>query len=232
LNARPTICAIIAVKDGEAFLADAIDSIISQSYPGLQLLVVDGGSTDRSAEMARSYEEVTLIEQRGEGLSGAWNQGVEASSGDLIGFIDSDDVWLPGKLDDQVELLEGRPDLAGANTFMRFALLDGAELPSGVRPDLLDRDHPGHMPGTLLVRREVFDQIGNFDPAFELAMDVDWFARVKDAGLELGMVQSVLLEKRFHEHNLSHRHPDLYNREMAQALGRSVRRQRSEQEAG
>ena len=79
-----TISVIVPVKDGELYLAQALESIIGQTRPPEELIVVDGGSTDRSAEIAESYDEVTLIRQSGEGQAQAWNQGLDESSGDLI----------------------------------------------------------------------------------------------------------------------------------------------------
>jgi glycosyltransferase involved in cell wall biosynthesis len=219
------VSAIIAVKDGERHLGEAIESVVSQSHPPLEVIVVDGDSKDRSAEIARSFDLVRLIEQDGLGLSGAWNQGLEASSGGLIAFLDSDDVWLPGKLEAQVELLGRRPELAGCLGLSKFVVEPGSAPPPGFRTNLLQGEHPGPMPGTLLVRREVFDRIGDFDPEYAICMDVDWFARVKDAGLELATIPRLFLEKRFHSRNLSHSQPERYRSEMLRAIRDSAARQ-------
>jgi glycosyltransferase involved in cell wall biosynthesis len=224
-----TVSVILPVKNGEQFLAEAIESILEQSHPPAELIVVDGHSTDRSAEIAGSYQDVTLIQQSGDGLSQAWNQAVEASSGDLIAFLDSDDQWLQGKLEAQVRLLDERPDLAGVVARAQFVLAPGMQPPPGFRRHLLEGDHLAPMPGTLLVRREVFDQVGDFDEAYRVAMDVDWFARVKDAGFVLGTLPRVVLVKRFHPHNLSHSEPGLYEQEMVKAMRDSAMRQRAAQ---
>ena len=224
---QPLISVILPVKNGERWLGEAIESILAQGYPRLELIVVDGHSEDRSAEIARSYPDVTCIEQEGDGLAGAWNQGVKTSAGELIAFLDSDDRWTPGKLDAQVEMLGRRPELAGAIGMARFFLTEGETPPSGMRPHLLEGEHPAVMPGALLVRREVFDQVGDFDPSYEVALDVDWFARVKDAGFEVEPVPRLVLEKRFHAANLSHAKPDRYHQEMVRAMRDSAARQRA-----
>ena len=221
------ISVILPVKDVERFLPEAIESILEQTPPPDELIVIDGASTDRSAEIAASYQGVTVIQQTGDGLAQAWNQGVEASSGDLIAFLDGDDYWLPGKHEAQVRLLEERPDLAWVIGKARFELLPGADPPPGFKRDLLDRDHTAPMPGTVLLRREIFDRIGYFDEGYQLAMDVDWFARVKDAGYELATVDRTVLVKRFHPFNLSHSRPEVYEREMVRALRDSARRQQA-----
>lgn len=221
------VSAIIAVRNGERHLREAIESVLAQGHTPLELIVVDGGSTDRSAEIARSYEQVRCIEQVGRGLSAAWNQGIEASSGELIAFLDSDDRWLPGKLAAQIELLGRRPELAGAIGKARFVVVPGSVAPPGMRTRWIGSENVAPMPGTLLVRREVFDEVGDFDPGYVVAMDVDWFARVKDAGLVFEALPMTMLEKRFHEENLSHSQPDLYRREMVRAFRNSAERQRA-----
>jgi glycosyltransferase involved in cell wall biosynthesis len=221
------ISAILAVKDGERYLADAIESILGQSRPPEELIVVDGDSTDRSAEIAGSYDEVTVIRQSGKGLAQAWNQAIEASSGDLIGFLDSDDLWMPGKQESQSRALEENLELGGVIGRARFELAPGMDPPPGFRPEVLDRDHMAPMPGTALVRRELFDRVGYFDEDYWLAMDVDWFARVKDAGYEVGNVDLTVLLKRYHPFNLSHTRPEVYERELVRALRDSARRQQS-----
>jgi glycosyltransferase involved in cell wall biosynthesis len=224
---RPSISVILPVKDGETWLGEAIDGVVSQAYPRLELIVIDGHSTDRSGEIARSYPEVTYVEQDGIGLARAWNQGLELCTGELIAFADGDDRWTPGKLDAQVELLQQRPELAGAIGMVSFFLTPGGTPPPGMRPHLLEGEYVGLLPGALLVRRDVFDQIGVFDTSYEIAIDVDWFARLKDAGLELAPVPQLVLEKRFHSANLSLAQPDLYHREMVRAMRDSAARRAS-----
>jgi glycosyltransferase involved in cell wall biosynthesis len=223
----PLISVIVPVKNGEPWLAEAIESVLAQAYPRLELIVVDGNSTDRSGEIARSYPQVTYLEQEEPGLAPGWNQGVNATNGDLIAFLDCDDRWTSGKLDAQTELLRQRPELAGAIGLVRFFLTPGQAPPSGMRPHLLEGEHVAQIPGALLVRREVFDQIGDFDTSYEIAIDVDWFARAKDAGLEFATIPQVVLEKRFHSANLSHSQPDRYHHEMIRAMRDSAARQRA-----
>jgi glycosyltransferase involved in cell wall biosynthesis len=224
---RPLVSVIIPVKDAEKYVGEAIESVLAQAYPKLELIVVDGHSTDRSAEVARSYPDVTFVEQDGTGIAGAWNQAIELSSGELIAFLDSDDRWSAGKLEAQLELLERRPELAGAIGMVHFFITPGGKPPPGTRPHLFDGEHVAHIPGALIVRRAIFDQIGLFDPSYQLCLDVDWFARVKASSLELGVVPRVILEKRVHPGNLSHSQPDLYHREMVRALRSSAARPRA-----
>ncbi len=222
---EPLVSVIVPVKDGERYLEQALRSVVEQSYPRIEPIVVDGNSADRSREIALSFEGVRCLTQSDTGLSGAWNQGIEASRGELVAFLDGDDYWLPGKLAAQVDLLNVRPELAGTVGKARFFLADGSDGPPGLRREMLSGEHPAPMPGTLLVRRRVFAEVGLFDPDYLVAMDVDWFARVKDAGLEFAPLPMVMLEKRFHDDNLSHTQPERYRQEMLRLFRASAARQ-------
>jgi glycosyltransferase involved in cell wall biosynthesis len=217
------VSVIIAVKNGERYLAEAIESIRAQTYKQREIVVIDGASTDRSFEIASSYDQVRCLRQRGDGLAGAWNEGIEASSGELIAFLDSDDRWLPAKLEAQVRLLAARPELAGAIGRVRFFLEPGMSRPSTFKRELLESDHVANMPGALLVRRSVFERIGHFCPANSITTDIDWFAR-----LELGLVDEVVIEKRVHDSHLYLCDEKGYQRGLLRALRDSVRRQQTQ----
>ena len=106
--APPLVSAVTIVRDCERFLAEAIDSVLRQTYRNLELVVVDDGSTDRSAEIAdrvarATPERVRLVRHAdcgSRGMSAARTLGVQAARGGLIAFLDADDVWLPEKIAD------------------------------------------------------------------------------------------------------------------------------------
>jgi glycosyltransferase involved in cell wall biosynthesis len=218
-----SVSVVIPVKNGEPWVAEAIESVLAQGRPELEVIIVDGNSTDGSAETAASYDGVRVLKQKGTGLTGAWNQGIEAATGELIAFLDSDDRWLPGKLDSQLRLLDETPELDAAIGRARFFLEPGQEPGPGFRPGLLDRDYVARMPGTLIARRRVFERIGVFDESYKLAADVDWFARFQDAGLQMAVVQEVVTEKRVHAGNLSTSDLGLMHTEIIGVLRDSIR---------
>ena len=222
----PSVSVVMAVLDAEPFLRESLDSVVAQVHP-VEIVVVDGGSRDESVAIASSYEQVRCLTQRGEGLGNAWNEGIAASSGELIAFLDSDDRWLPGKLDAQVAHLEADPELAAVIGMVRFFLEPGEPIPSGFRPELLEGEHVGRMPGALLARRRTFERLGGFQESYRIAVDVDWFARLKDSGLDLGVVPELVIEKRVHGSNLSNSDQDRLAGELTRAMHASVRRQRT-----
>jgi hypothetical protein len=110
---------------------------------------------------------------------------------------------------------------------MRFVLEPGLPPPPPFKPELLEGDHVAHMPSAILVRRSVFDRIGRFDERWEIAPDIDWFARLKDASLRFEIVPEVLVHKRVHDANLSNVGAQTLNAEIVQLLRESVARRRS-----
>ena len=167
-----------------------------------------------------------MIAQQGKGLAGAWNEGIAHSSGELVAFLDSDDRWLPGKLASQVELLRAEAELAGAVGLVRFFLEPGHEPPPGFRQTMAGGEHVANMPGALLVRRSALERIGDFDESYKIAIDIEWFARLKDAGMELGTVDEVVIEKRVHDANLSHSDLAINDAELVRLLRDSIAKQR------
>lgn len=210
-------------------MAQALGDVVAQAYDRWELVVVDGRSTDRSAEIARSFPRVRVIDQPRGNLPEAWNLGLDAARGELIAFLDSDDRWSPRKLAAQASLLLREPQLAHVITRMRFFLEPGKPYPPGFRHEVLEGDHLAYMPSALLARRSVFDQIGTFCADYPAAVDIDWFARLKDSGLAGGVIDEVLVWKRVHDANASS--SDLVarnlNRELLSLLRQSVARQRA-----
>src|SRR4051794_20549811 len=94
---QPLISVVIPAYNGEAFLEQAIESAVAQTWPRTEVVVVDDGSTDRSAEIAGSYP-VKLVRQENHGVAAARNRGVDEADGDLLSFLDQDDMLRPGKL--------------------------------------------------------------------------------------------------------------------------------------
>ena len=216
---------ILIVRNGERFLADALASVVSQTYQPAEVVVVDGHSTDRTVEIARSYPNVTVIEQSGSGIANAYNQGIAHSRCALLAFISHDDEWLPQKLERQVNALVARPDALLSFTHVQHVLVGDAP-PPGFRASLLEKAVPGFIMETLLVRREAFSRIGMFDPSFAVAEDTDWFARARDAGLPTVVLPETLVRKRVHDTNASISDRGI-NELLLKALRQSIERKRS-----
>ena len=199
----PLVSVIVIVKNGERYLASALDSILQQHYRPLEILVVDDHSTDRTSAIARSYREVQYVPLADEGMANGRNAGIDKARADWIAFLDHDDRWSPGKLNRQVRYMMEHPDLLYTITHLRFFLEPGSILRPGFKPDAFEVDQIGCTPGTLLVRKEVFDRVGLFDTTLAIGCDADWFVRARDQQIPAGILPEPLLYKRIHNTNLS-----------------------------
>ena len=200
---RPLVSVIVAVSNGARYLAQALESVLSQTYRRIELIVVDDGSVDNSDKIAQSREEVRYISQYTTGLAVARNTGVNAAQGELIAFIDQDDLWTPNKLDSQVDYLLQNPEIQYVNAWVKLFVEPGSRLRTGYTKDFLGRTHAGRTPGTLVARKSVFDLVGMFSADFSIACDVEWFKRVNDYNIPAFIIPEVLLHKRIHNNNLS-----------------------------
>jgi glycosyltransferase involved in cell wall biosynthesis len=212
----PLVSAIVPVREGERYLGEALDSILAQDYPRLETIVVDDGSTDGSVALARG-RGVRVLEQENAGPGAARNAGVEASSGELLAFLDQDDAWLPGKVRTQVDALRASPDAAYAYARMEVVLEPGCDWPAWLDRGWLAEPPMGYCPGTLMVTRDAFDAVGPFDPDYVAFSDGEWLVRARRAGLGCLLLDDVLLRYRIHDTNHSHDR-ESFRRELFRAL--------------
>jgi glycosyltransferase involved in cell wall biosynthesis len=219
------VSVILIVRNGAAYIAGALESVFLSTIQPLEILVIDGGSTDRTAEIASGFHLVRVIAQQSSGVTEAYNEGIAHARGDLVAFISHDDRWLPGKLDRQVGIMRERPELLFTVTHAQHVLDAGAAPPPGFRVELLERPVPGLIMETLVARREAFDVVGLLDPAFDTGSDTDWFARALDAGVPMAVLPDTLLEKRIHDRNTSLNNPRI-NELLLRALRGSIARKR------
>jgi glycosyltransferase involved in cell wall biosynthesis len=199
----PFVSIILVVRNGERFLAEAIRSVRAQNYPAHELIVVDGHSTDRTAEIAKSFPGVKFLTQSGSGVPEALNCGIAAARGNWLAFIEHDDIWTPEKLRVQIAFMLARPELQFTLTRARFFLEPGCAWPSGYNPEWLDEPQIGAIMSSMVGRKSVFERVGKFDEQLKCAGDVDWFARAKDLRVPMTFLEETLLRKRVHDRNVT-----------------------------
>jgi glycosyltransferase involved in cell wall biosynthesis len=217
------ITVVLSLLNGEAYLAQALESLKSQTLMPDEVLIIDGGSSDRSLEIAASFPFVRILHQTGKGIPDANNQGIRHAKGELIAFLEHDDLWLPRKLEAQVERFRREPATEYCVTRFEFFQEPGTSLAACFKPGLFVGSHVGRIMSTLMARKSLFEKAGLFDPSYVSAADVDWFARAKDAGAKLAMVEETLMRKRIHESNFSNL-AMVNNTEILLALRRSIAR--------
>ncbi len=202
-NNFPLISVIIPVYNGENYLADAIESVLAQTYPAVEIIVVDDGSTDGSAGIIRQFSPpVRYCFQENRGLGAARNRGVSESRGDYLSFLDADDLWLPDKLSRQMEVFQTNPDLD--MVFGRIEQFVSPEL-NRERGSGLERGReivPGYSAITLLIKRNSFFQAGLFATGWRVGEFIDWYLKAQEAGLKSDMRKEVVARRRIHNDNM------------------------------
>lgn len=198
-----SVSVVIPVYNCERYLAAAIRSALAQTEPAHEVLIVDDGSTDGSASIARCFgAPVHYLSQLHAGLSAALNRGVEQARGAFLAFLDADDLWAEDKLARQLDTLGADPTLDAVFAYVeQFA---SPELDPAARPSLPEGGGlaPGYLAGTLLIRAEALRRVGPFDPRWQIGNFCDWYLRAREAGLRHAMLPEVLLRRRLHPDNL------------------------------
>src|SRR5215471_7255324 len=182
---QPFVSVIIPTFDRASWVGEAIASVLAQTYPHVELIVVDDGSHDATSAAVQAFgPALSYIWQPHAGVSAARNRGVAASRGELVAFLDSDDLWLPGKTAAQVALLQQQPHAHACYT-------DEIWIRHGVRvkPKRIHQKHSGWLfepslprciisPSSIMLRRTSWDQLGGFDEQLPACEDYDLWLRL------------------------------------------------------
>jgi len=197
------ISVILPVFNAEKYVGEAIKSVLSQTYKNLELICINDNSTDRSLALLESFgDEIIVINNKDNcGTSESRNKGIRRAKGEFLAFIDNDDIWEKNKLDVQMIHFNNNPDLDVSFSYMKcFLSPELREELKNLRYCPL-RPIPGYIPSTIVVKRTSFDQVGYFDSRWKNGESVDWLFKAKEAGLNFGIVDDVLVKRRIHETN-------------------------------
>jgi glycosyltransferase involved in cell wall biosynthesis len=204
--AERSVSAIVPVYNGERYLAMAIESALAQTEPPVEIIVVDDGSTDGSAVVAKAYgAPVRCLSSPHGGLSAALNRGIRHARGAFLAFLDADDLWVDVKLARELDVLAADPGLDAV--FGHVEQFVSPDVEEAARPALPDavRLAPGYLTGTLLIRAAAFHRVGLFDPRWQIGNFIDWYLRAQETGLRSAMLPEVLLRRRLHADNMGTR---------------------------
>lgn len=203
MSAAPPISVIIPAFNAERFLAETIESLLAQTLPPMEIVLVDDGSTDGTAEVARRFGSRVNYQLRPHsGIAATRNHGLSVARGEWIAFLDADDVWLPDKLQLQAARLLAEPHLQYVTAQTEIFLEPGCERPPNYHPSYLEGKQFGLL-SSFLGRKAVFETVGKFDTQFICAEDMDWFARAKDLRVPTVSLAEVLARKRVHSTNIT-----------------------------
>lgn len=221
----PLISVIIPVFNGERFLCEAVQSVLAQKYSDIEIIIVDDGSTDGTATVARGLPEtVRYLHQTNQGPAAARNRGIEYAQGSLIAFADADDLWPAGKLEVQLPPLIRDPAVEivmGRIQQVRLSRTIGSQ----TRAQEFAEPAFSVNLGSALMRKSVFERVGLFDETMRYSEDVDWFMRARERGAEIVTIDAVTLFYRQHEQNMT-RGKSTSELNVLKALKRSLDRRR------
>jgi glycosyltransferase involved in cell wall biosynthesis len=192
---------------------------------------VDDGSIDGTPEVIARYPAVRCLRQPNQGNAAGKNAGLAAARGELIAFLDADDLWLPGKLAAQAAALRKYPAAGFTVGRMAFFFEPGVARPAWVPASFLSEPQPAYLPSGMLARREVFARVGVFDPAYPIINDLDWLVRARDAGVSDVVTPEVVVRRRVHGANLTYRAAERAQ-ELLRLMHASTRRKDAHPAAG
>jgi len=223
VNATPLISVIIPVYNCEKYLAEAITSVLSQTYQNTEVLIVDDGSTDNSQNVGKRFArqgQVKYLYQANQGIGAARNRALSVAKGEFFALLDADDVWLEDKLTWQMKEFERNPELD-----MIFGFVQQFFSPELHRQTDKEIEKPmaGYFPGTLVIKKESFLKVGHFATDWTVGEFVEWFLRAQEVGLKSLLLRQVVMKRRIHTTNIGKREAGSrgdYVRILKQALDR------------
>jgi glycosyltransferase involved in cell wall biosynthesis len=208
---EPLVSVIIPTYNRADYVVQAVESVLCQTYGNIETIIVDDGSTDNTAEVLSNYQDqINYIYQERSERSKARNEGFRHSKGDYIAFLDSDDAWLPTKVEQQVWVLNEEPNVGLVYAAVKFIDINGAPhcgelwwdepVRKVLYEDLMTHNVITGSLSTIMVRRECLDRAGLFDESMNICEDLDLYRRIA-AHYKFHKIDSVLVKIRIHEDN-------------------------------
>lgn len=205
----PQVSVIIPTYNSARYVVDAVESVLAQTYRDFEVIVIDDGSTDETPEVMKRYgAPVRYLRQENAGVAAARNRGIAESSGRYVAFLDADDVWLPQKLERQINALAINYGVQACDT--GYVLADTTLNPVAVKrnlrsgstfKELLLRGTVVFI-GSVICEKEILERVGGFDPALSQCADWDMWIRVSSQ-TEFVYIDEALVYYRQHDTNMS-----------------------------
>jgi len=228
----PTVTVLMAVRNGERHLRAAVESILEQTFPDFEFLIVDDASVDATRTVISSYDDprIRLVENpEHQGLTASLNRGIKLARGRYLARMDADDLSAPERLERQVGFLEAHPECALVATDARKIDSNGVEVgvahtpPSAEATRRLLRRGNCITHGTVMIRTDALRRVGAYDPSMERSQDYDLWLRMSEQS-DLGTLPEYLYSWREHEASISGRHLAEQDRFAALARHRALSR--------
>jgi glycosyltransferase involved in cell wall biosynthesis len=225
-NESPSVGVVIRTFNSEQYIIESIKSVVTQNYSPLKIVVVDGGSSDKTLEIIKTnFPQIKIINQLNKGLGGAAQDGINSLNTELIAFQDSDDIWTQYRLSIMVQELIKNKEVAAVLCSVEHFLSD--ELDEKENQNLLV--HEGRQPGfglpALLIYNWVFTEIGSFAEGYSYGEYIDFIDRFRRKGLKINQLELVGLKRRVHNKNYTQKND--INPKMLKTLQMVINRRRN-----
>lgn len=202
----PRVSVLIPTYNCAQYIGEAIESVLAQTFQDFEIIVMDDGSTDDTAQIVARYPRVRYIQKEHSGISDSRNAAIAAAAGEIVAFLDADDLFAPDKLQKQVEYLDANPDchliFTKAENFYQDAQAERGEAQQGLYNASLERCII-----TSAIRRSVFREHGGFRTDYPHGEDTQFMYRLSISGLSIDQcLPEVLYKRRVHHSNISLTH--------------------------
>jgi len=215
MTSTPLISVVIPAYNAANFLPQVIQSVLDQSYANWELLIIDDGSKDNTKEVVNDFcqsdSRVNLVSKENGGVSVARNLGAELAKGELIAFLDSDDLWLKDKLKSHIEYMAAHPNVGASFSRVELIESDGKttrkttnNIVDKLQPQDLFYGNPTVTTSNLVIRKSVFQELNGFDESMQYNEDIDLLFRLSfQKNWEITGIDQVLVQYRLHSSGLS-----------------------------
>lgn len=196
------ISIIITAYNVEKYIAEAVESALKQTYTNIEIIVINDGSTDNTLEILEAFKDkIQLVDQENIGLARTLNKGLQLATGELVAFLDGDDVWIENKLEKQVKAFEHNPDLEA--TFGKMEQFLSPELSAEKdRYQFYKGEVAAQVKITALFRKKVFEKYGYF-PEVQTLDFIIWFDSAKLQGIVFNQTEDLVAYRRVRSNSQS-----------------------------
>lgn len=227
---NPLISTIIPVYNGERYISEAINSVLQQTYNPIEIIVIDDGSTDKTAEVVKSFGSVLkYFYQENSGTATARNSGISLAQGNFFAFLDADDLWVENKLKLQMEIFHNNPEVD--LVFGQVKQFYSPELDENIKkqiycnPELMT----GYIPSAMIVKRDAFFRVGEFQSQWQQAEFPDWYIRATELNLKIVNPPNLVAKRRLHKMNKGIQQRQASQSDYLRILKASLDRKRQQQ---
>lgn len=204
MDKKSSISVIIPTYNNAAYIEEAIDSVLGQTISVDEIIVIDDGSTDHTMQLLHAYNNnITYQYQNNAGAAAARNKGIALSKGDILVFLDADDIWVSTKIAEQLSILNKRLDID--MVFGHIEQFISPDTPAEIKKKILcpSTSQKGFLPTTLMIRKDGLEKVGDFNTSLAIGEFIDWYGLAKDKGLTHYLLPSVVAKRRLHANNSS-----------------------------